>query len=89
MEHISISIQVLSKTYKLKIPAGAEEQLRAHVKQINEASTQLKQHFAGLEDFDYLAMSVVQTLSTLATHSAQDPQETVDKVHRILKTLKS
>jgi cell division protein ZapA (FtsZ GTPase activity inhibitor) len=90
MDNISISIQVVNKTYKLKIPAGSEEQLRAHVKQVNDCAGELKQHFAGLEDFDYLAMSVVQVFSGLAaSETAVSPQEAIDRAQKILSMLKS
>jgi cell division protein ZapA (FtsZ GTPase activity inhibitor) len=90
MDQLSVNISLLNKNYKLKVAAGAEEVLRGRVKQINDHATQLKEQFKGLDDFDYLAMSVMQFLSSLEQVGEQtEQQELSDKVQKILNMVKS
>jgi Cell division protein ZapA len=90
MEQLAVNVTIINKTYKLKVAQESEQALRGVVKQINDTAELLKKQFSGLEDFDYLAMSLIQYLGTLKPDVAEDYNHQVaEKVEKLLISLKS
>jgi cell division protein ZapA (FtsZ GTPase activity inhibitor) len=90
MEQLAVNVTIIGKTYKLKVAQDSEQALRGVVKQINDTAEVLKKQFAGLEDFDYLAMSLIQYLGTLKPDVAEDYNyQIAEKVEKLLVGLKS
>jgi cell division protein ZapA (FtsZ GTPase activity inhibitor) len=90
MDQLAVNVTIINKTYKLKVAAESEQALRGVVKQINDTAELLKKQFSGLEDFDYLAMSLIQYLGTLKPDVAEDYNyQVAEKIEKLLVSLKS
>jgi hypothetical protein len=89
MDTLSVTLHIINKPYKLKINAAHEQQIRGYIKQLNEQALVYKSEFGGLEDFDYLAMSLINVLSTINTQpaSAQADNEVIQQLQRLSNIL--
>lgn len=68
--YISINVWLSGRSYRLKINPDEEEAVRKAVKLADGKITELRSQYAGLDDQDFLAMTVLtyavdQTLNTL------------------------
>ncbi len=81
-ELIPINIVIADRTYRLKIKAADEEQVRKVVKLINEQLLDFKTNFAGKDMQDYLAMVLIW----YATHT-QNNTETALEIEEIKAAL--
>ena len=62
--HIPITAKLGNRQYRLKVPADREEQVRQALHRIQAASSRLRKEFPGRDEQDYLAMTLMDFLST-------------------------
>lgn len=84
-EPVSISIKLANRSYKIKVPAEHEEHVRRSMQLISETSTKLKKSFPGRDEQDYMAMTLIDFITTQTdkTTSSTTPisnNETTDAV---------
>ena len=60
----SISIRLGNRQYKLKVATENEESVRQSLVKITEKTNQLKQQFPGRDEQDYLAMTLIDYITT-------------------------
>jgi cell division protein ZapA len=60
----SISIRLGNRQYKLKVAIENEESVRQSLVKITEKTNQLKQQFPGRDEQDYLAMTLIDYITT-------------------------
>jgi cell division protein ZapA (FtsZ GTPase activity inhibitor) len=88
MEHITVSINIVGKIYKLKILPSEEERLRGSVKKINDLANDMRTNFSGLEPFDYLAMATMQFItSTAPVAAAADTSDIKAQLQNLISKL--
>lgn len=63
-ESQSISIRLGNRQYKLKVAPENEEAVRQSLVMINEKTNQLKQQFPGRDEQDYLAMTLIDYITS-------------------------
>ena len=56
---IPINIVIGDRNYRVKIQAADEEKVRALIKMVNEKILDFKQHFAGKDMQDFIAMALL------------------------------
>lgn len=70
---IPVNIVVGDRTYRIKINADDEEQIRKTAKKLNDQVTEFKSRYAGKDMQDYLAMVL---LSIVTEQQTSTPQQT-------------
>lgn len=70
---IPVNIVVGDRTYRIKINADDEEQIRKTAKKLNDQVSEFKSRYAGKDMQDYLAMVL---LSIVTEQQTSTPQQT-------------
>ena len=56
---LSINVWVAGRSYRIRVAAAEEAQVRNAVKKADEKITELRQHYAGKDDQDFVAMCLL------------------------------
>lgn len=70
-EHISIAVRMANRQYKIKVPLSNEEAIRKSLQLITDTTSKLKQQFPGRDEQDYLAMTLIDFITTQNIHANQ------------------
>lgn len=70
---ISITVWLAGRSYRIRIKPHEEEIVRKAVKLADEKIMELKQHYAGKDDQDFLAMCLLSYAADGAIDSAHNP----------------
>ncbi len=89
MEHeelIPVTVWLAGRSYRLRIKAEEEETVRKAVKQADEKILELRSHYAGKDDQDFVAMCLVSYAADIAIDHSYNPlvqQELSDMMKKI------
>ena len=72
-ELISINVWLASRSYRIRIRKDEEEAVRRSVKQADEKIAELRVHYAGKDDQDFIAMCLLMYASDHATDPLEHP----------------
>ena len=96
-ESVSISVRLGNRQYKIKVAPDNEESVRKSLLVISDTTTKLKKSFPGRDEQDYLAMTLIDFVtsnSATPTHSTSSPSldhdpELIQKLTQISQLLDS
>ena len=91
-ETISITVWMAGRSYRIRIKPEEESAVRKAVKLADEKVNEMRNHYAGKDDQDFMAMSLLSYASDTAIESFNNPllQEEFSKMtQKIDKALKS
>lgn len=63
-EQVSISIKLCNRVYRIKVAAENEAKVRTIMSGINDKMTELKKNFPGRDDHDYMAMTLIDHITS-------------------------
>lgn len=72
-ELISINVWLASRSYRIRIRKEEEEAVRRSIKQADEKIAELRVHYAGKDDQDFIAMCLLMYASDHATDPLEHP----------------
>ncbi len=75
-EQVSISIKLLNRVYKVKVAVDNEATVRTTAHLINEKLAGFKKNFPGRDEQDYLAMGLIDHMTSLQANPAQSSPQT-------------
>jgi cell division protein ZapA len=70
---ISINVWLAGRSYRIRINASEEEAVRKAVKVADGKVVEMRGHYAGKDDQDFLAMCLLTYATDIASGSQQDP----------------
>lgn len=85
-EHIPINVWLAGRSYRIRILPAEEEAVRRAVKRADEKITELRQHYAGRDDQDFVAMCLLMYSSDHAAEMQQHPV-IQDELSRIMQRI--
>lgn len=91
-ELIPVNVWLAGRSYRIRVKADEEEAVRKAAKIADEKVIELRSHYAGKDDQDFLAMCLLMYASDSATNPYSDPvmlEQIADMTARIDETLKS
>ncbi len=65
--HISINVWLSGRSYRIRVMPDEEEAVRKAVKVADDKIMNLRQHYAGKDDQDFVAMCLLMYAADLAT----------------------
>lgn len=68
---ISIQLKLGPRTYKVKVALENESTVRQRVHELNEKINELKRTFPGRDEHDYLAMTLIDYITSNSESAAQ------------------
>jgi cell division protein ZapA (FtsZ GTPase activity inhibitor) len=90
-ETISITVWLSGRSYRLRIKPEEESAIRSAVKLADQKVNEMKTHYAGKDDQDFMAMTLLSFAADTAIESFNNPllQEELNKLsNKIDKALK-
>jgi cell division protein ZapA len=69
----SINVWLGGRSYRIRVKPEEEGTVRAAVKLADEKITEMRQHYAGRDDQDFMAMVLLLYATQAATSSAANP----------------
>lgn len=72
-ELISINVWLASRSYRIRIRRDEEEAVRRSIKLADEKIAELRQHYAGRDDQDFVAMCLLMYAADHATEPLEHP----------------
>ncbi len=75
-DSVSISIRLGNRQYKLKVDSKNEEIVRQIILEINQKTSKLKTDFPGRDEQDYLAMTLIDYITS---NAEQKPEQVNSK----------
>jgi hypothetical protein len=89
-ELISINVWMAGRSYRIRIHAGEEEAVRKAVKVADEKITEMRTHYAGKDDQDFIAMCLLMYAADSVIDKFHNPvvqKELGDMIKRIDEVL--
>ncbi len=71
--HISINVWLSGRSYRIRILPDEEEAVRKAVKVADDKIMDLRRHYAGKDDQDFVAMCLLMYSADHATHPMDHP----------------
>ncbi len=68
-EQVSISIKLCNRVYRIKVAAENEAKVRTIMTGINDKMIELKKNFPGRDDHDYMAMTLIDHITSIKEES--------------------
>ena len=83
---IPITVWLAGRSYRLRVKHEEESAVRKAVKLADEKITEMKRHYAGKDDQDFMAMTLLSYAADAAVESFNNPllQEELDKLSKKL-----
>ena len=90
--HIPITAKLGNRQYRLRVPAEREEQVRQALQRIQDTATRLRKEFPGRDEQDYLAMTLMDFLSSDVpqqdkTSASPEPSDLQQRLQRLSQLL--
>jgi len=87
---MTINVWLAGRSYRISIPVSEEAALRRSVKAADQKITELRQHYAGRDDQDFVAMALIMyaTAEAGAGKSSIDQAVIGEMIGRIDKALR-
>lgn len=70
-----VTIRLLQRTYRIRIPQDEEESVRHIIQSIQDRLMEMKKLFPGRDEQDYLAMTLIEYVTTLKSPAAHKVRE--------------
>ncbi|HNF72671.1 MAG TPA: cell division protein ZapA [Chitinophagaceae bacterium] len=84
-EQVPVSFKLCNRTYKIRVDATKEAYIRQTIQKIQQTLLQLKQQFPGRDEQDYLAMTLIDSITSI-----QDPESRLlQEEQHLIETLES
>lgn len=77
---IPLNLWLAGRSYRILVKSGEEEKIQKAVKIADEKITELKQHYAGRDDQDFVAMCL---LTYAAESNTEDSSRIMDTIRQI------
>lgn len=90
-ELITINLWLAGRSYRIRIKPDEEESVRKAVKVADEKIREMRTHYAGKDDQDFIAMCLLMYATNDVTESTFDPvaeKEVGDMIKKIDEALK-
>lgn len=83
-ELMSISVWLAGRSYRIRIKPDEEEAVRKAVKLADEKMNDMRSHYAGKDDQDFMAMCLLTYAADTAIESFNNPlmQEELNKISK-------
>jgi len=83
-ELMSISVWLAGRSYRIRIKPDEEEAVRKAVKLADERMADMRNHYAGKDDQDFMAMCLLTYAADTAIESFNNPllQEELNKISK-------
>ena len=83
-ESLSITVWLAGRSYRIRIKPEEESAVRKAIKLADEKVTEMRAHYAGKDDQDFMAMCLLSYAADTAIESFNDPlmQEELNKLSR-------
>ena len=83
-DYISATVWLAGRSYRLRIKAEEESAVRKAVKLADEKINEMRVHYAGKDDQDFVAMTLLSYASDSAVESFNNPlvQEEINKLSK-------
>ena len=85
---MSINVWLSGRSYRIRIPATEEAAVRRAVKGADEKIRELRQHYAGKDDQDFIAMCLLMYAAERGTApdliAAEEIESLVQKIDAVL-----
>ncbi len=78
-ELISINVWLAGRSYRIRIKADEEEAVRKAVKVADDKIIEMRTHYAGKDDQDFVAMCLLMYAANAATESGSSSDPVVQK----------
>jgi cell division protein ZapA len=87
-ELIPLNVWLAGRSYRIRIPAAQEEAVRKAVKVADDKISELRNHYAGKDDQDFVAMCLLMYAADSATEKSFNPtlQKDIADIIRKLDT---
>lgn len=72
-ELIPINIWLAGRSYRIRIKADEEQAVRKSVKQADEKIAEMRHHYAGKDEQDFMAMTLLSYAADTAIESFNNP----------------
>lgn len=72
-DEISVNLWLAGRSYRIRIAPGDEEAVRKAVKVADEKVQELRHHYAGKDDQDFIAMCLLMYAADNAIAAAHNP----------------
>ncbi len=72
-ELIPVTLWLAGRSYRIRIKPEEEQAVRAAAKLADEKINEMRRHYAGKDDQDFVAMVLLSYAADLATDSGNDP----------------
>jgi cell division protein ZapA len=73
---ISVNVWLGGRSYRIRVKAEEEEVVRKAIKLADEKVNELRNHYAGKDDQDFVAMCLLMYASDMATNPHVEPVTT-------------
>jgi len=84
-ELITINVWLASRSYRIRIRPDEEAAVHAAVKAADEKIKELRQHYAGKDDQDFMAMCLLMyATDSTSADTVQQQEEDIRKLNRLL-----
>jgi cell division protein ZapA len=86
---LPINVWLAGRSYRIRIPVSEEASVRRAIKSADQKITELRQHYAGRDDQDFVAMCLVMyaTAEAGAGLSSIEQDEITEMIRKIDKAL--
>lgn len=85
-EHISINVWLAGRSYRIRILPSEEEAVRKAVKAADEKITDLRRHYAGKDDQDFVSMCLLMYAADNASQPFNHPA-IESEIHHLLQKI--
>jgi cell division protein ZapA (FtsZ GTPase activity inhibitor) len=82
-DHVSISIKLCNRAYKIKVAAENEATVRSTAQAINDKLADIKKNFPGRDDEDYLAMTLIDYMTSVKDETQNKLIEVDEIIHEL------
>ncbi len=83
-ETLSITVWISGRSYRIRIKPDEESAVRKAVKLADQKVTEMRSHYAGKDDQDFMAMTLLSYAADTAIESFNNPlmQEEISKLSK-------
>jgi cell division protein ZapA (FtsZ GTPase activity inhibitor) len=72
-ELLSVNVWLAGRSYRIRVARGEEETVRKAVKQADQKIMELRAHYAGRDDQDFIAMCLLMYATDSVSESSKNP----------------
>lgn len=85
-ELIPLNVWLAGRSYRIRVAPGEEESVRKVVKQADEKIMELRAHYAGRDDQDFIAMCLLMYATDSVTEASKNPA-VLERINDMLRKI--